>query len=528
MAVMKQIRYFWLPPLSALLFWIASPGDVGFWPLSGIAFVPLFFFVEKAASKKAPLAHYFLGGVLHGLPLAVGLLYWLVNVLVFYGGLHFSVAVMALVLLGCYLACYFVIFLVAVRSFLTVFSPFFLLFLFPTLWTGLEWVRGWAFTGFPWMDLGCYLAFQPLLIQGAEFFGQYGLTWLLVFCNTALWLFLSIRGQRRFAILFCFAGILAVYFLFSVFSLNQQRDYKEQDFRLGIVQGNIAQELKWSAGKQQKTVSKYLVLSEKLATASFRPDLLVWPETAMPFYLQKSSLTAQLISFVNLYHLPLISGAPWYEIIDRNRKEVAYYNAVFLLNPSQKEQLGGLVFKSHLVPFGEYIPFQDFFPFLAPLVESAGNFSAGTITRPLPVGTASGLTAQVGVLICFESVFSELSRKWVNAGANLLVNVTNDAWYGKTSAPWQTLAMVVLRAVETRRTVVRAANTGFSAFILPTGEVRKRTEWFTPAAVAMSIPLREEKTFFVLYGWIFAPSCLVVAFLFFFWSAGKKRNLFRP
>lgn len=512
MGLRKGGRAFWLlVPFSSVLFWLASPGDVGFWLLSCAAFVPLLFFVEKVVASKASRSLCLWGGMAHGLLLAVLMLYWIVNVLTHYGGLPVVGAGMALLLLGCYMACYSALFLVVLHFFLPLFSPLGLLFLLPSLWTGLEWVRGWAFTGFPWMDLGCYLAFEPWLLQGAAFFGHHGLTWLLVFCNVALWLLFSRRFQTdRLKIGVVSAVVVFVYVSVSCWILPQQRTVATETVRVGIVQGDVAQDMKWAAPQQQETVTTYLLASERLAATSQPPDFLVWPETAMPFYPQGNALTSQLRSFVTSRNIPLLSGAPWYEIVDREKQEIAYYNAAFLLVPDRFRPLGGVVFKSHLVPFGEYIPFQNLLPFLAPLVESAGNFTAGQISTPLQINTAHTVV-QAGVLICFESVFPELSRKWAAASANLLINMTNDAWYGRTSAPKQTLAMTVLRAVETRRAVVRSANTGFSALILPTGEINARTGLFVPAATIVDAPLREEMTSYVVFGWLFAPLSLFFA-----------------
>ena len=170
--------------------------------------------------------------------------------------------------------------------------------------------------------------------------------------------------------------------------------------------------------------------------------------------------------------------------------------------------MAGNIIKSHLVPFGEYVPLKRFLPFLAPLVEAVGDFSRGTIDQPLV-----WQEVRAGVLICFESVFPELTRSWVMAGANMLVNLTNDAWYGKSSAPQHSLAMAVFRAVETRRSLVRSANTGISAFIAPTGTIDRQSELFVPWAATSPVVLCSELTFWARYGYWFAPVCLAIGLL---------------
>ncbi len=507
--------WIWLYPFfSSILLWLAAPGEIECWPLAGVAFIPLLSFLERVSARKDSLKLLFWGGFLHGLLLMMMLLYWIVNVLSSYGGVPFIASFSALLLLCCYLACYPAVFLLLSRSFLSC-SAYVLLFVVPSLWTGLEWVKSWLFTGFPWMDLGYYLAFQPWLLQGAEFFGHYGMTWILFFCNVGLWLLIARRGGKLFM-----AGVATVvvgYLVFSWNSLEEQHDLDSPRVRPGLVQGNISQHIKWDRSNQRKTIEKYITHSEGLLNGSSPPDFLVWPETAIPFYLQTNPLSKMVVSFVRREKSPLIAGVPWFEVSATSKNRVAYYNAASLLMSSGETPLAGLVFKSHLVPFGEYVPLKGVIPFLEPLVESAGNFTAGEISSPLCFPSISGKSICAGVLICYESIFPELSRKWANAGANILVNLTNDAWYGKTCAPRHTLAMTVIRAVETRRSIVRAANTGFSAFILPTGEIRKRTGLFVSAVAEAELPLRQEKTFYVRYGWLFGPFSFFLPFLVLFW-----------
>ena len=212
----------------------------------------------------------------------------------------------------------------------------------------------------------------------------------------------------------------------------------------------------------------------------------------------------------------LLTGAPWYEIIDLETRNVDFFNSALLLQPDGL--FGGKYYKTHLVPFGEYIPFKKFMPFLAPLVEAVGDFSSGTIEQPL-----IWQETRAGILICFESVFPELSRKWVLAGANVLVNLTNDAWYGKSSAPHHSLAMSVLRAVETRRSLIRSANTGISAFVTPAGTIARQSELFVPWAAAEEVVLSGEVTIWARYGYLFAPFCLAFG-LFGGLAAGLRRR----
>jgi apolipoprotein N-acyltransferase len=160
--------------------------------------------------------------------------------------------------------------------------------------------------------------------------------------------------------------------------------------------------------------------------------------------------------------------------------------------------------KQHLVPFGEYIPFREYLPFVGPLVESMGDFTPGSTQRPLACQTAG-----IGVLICFESIFPDLSRKWTENGANMLVNITNDAWFGRSSAPWQHFSMAVFRAVETRRSLARAANTGVSGFVDPVGRISASLPLFETGYSTDDLPICSEQTFFVRYGYYFPVFCII-------------------
>ncbi len=190
-------------------------------------------------------------------------------------------------------------------------------------------------------------------------------------------------------------------------------------------------------------------------------------------------------------------------MIDLDKKKIDYFNSSLLLTPSG--EFAGSYFKSHLVPFGEYVPFKEFFPFIEPLVEAAGDFTAGDVENPLVYKNA-----KAGVLICFESIFPDIGRKWSMEGANYLVNLTNDAWYGISSAPHHSLAMSIFRAVETRKNLVRSANTGISGIINPLGQMVERSPLFEPWAVASTIKLFEGQTFFVRFGYLFGPFCFLI------------------
>ncbi len=503
---LSRSRTFFLAVLTSLLLWSSFPGGGEVWPLLLVALVPLLFVVGAVNVRRALFA-----GLCCGLVHFILLLYWIVTVLGKYGGLPWFIAVAALLLLALYMSLYFVLFAFLARYILLRFPAGVSLWLLPALWVGVDWLRAVLFTGFPWMDLGYALYIQPYCIQVADLVGHYGVTFLIVFINTALMLLLrkkqSVSEYLRLLIpALCLLGVAGLYSGYRFTEVKQAITATGASrITVGVVQGNIDQSIKWSPAEQQATVENYLAQTTSLFALK-HPSLVVWPETALPFYLPSDGHMQPLKRLVAAKDFALLVGAPWYEIIDRNKRKINFFNSALLLKPNGL--FGGKYYKSHLVPFGEYIPLKEYLPFLAPLVEAVGDFSSGTVEQPLV-----WQKAKVGVLICFESVFPEISRKWVLAGANMLVNLTNDAWYGKSSAPHHSLAMSVLRAVETRRSLIRSANTGISAFVTPLGTVIEQSELFVPWAKAENMVLRDELTIWARYGYLFAPICLVIGLI---------------
>ena len=188
-----------------------------------------------------------------------------------------------------------------------------------------------------------------------------------------------------------------------------------------------------------------------------------------------------------------------------------YYNSAYLLGPSG--EVLGKYDKVHLVPYGEYVPLRRFFPFLGKLVEAVGDFESGKQGQVLSFNTE-----KLGVLICFEAIFPELARAAVRNGAQLLVNITNDAWFGTSSAPYQHLSMAVFRSVENHRAMVRAANTGISAFIDPAGRLLDKTPLFQEAVQTHSLPLMREQTLYARHGDLFAIGCILLCIAIYLWA----------
>lgn len=497
--------------LSAALLLVAMPGSGDLWYLVFFGLVPLLF-----AIRKLPLKQVFLTALVCGLAHYFFQMYWIINVLKQYGGLHIVVATAALFFLALYMSLYLILFAAGSYRLLQSENCFNVIWGLPILWVGLDWLRSWLFTGLPWMDLGYALASVPQLIQLADITGHYGVTFIVLLINVLVYhLLVKVTepiNKRGYELKFV-AHILPVFALIAAVGFYSSMRWKStaqqlavadgESIEVGIVQGNIDQSLKWDASLQRQSVDKYLLLTKHLFDDN-SPEIIVWPETALPFYPTRSGYTDILKAAAEYYDTSIITGAPWFKVIDLDKKEIDYFNSSLLLTPSG--EFAGSYFKSHLVPFGEYVPFKQFFPFMAPLVEAAGDFTAGNVENPLTYKNA-----KAGVLICFESIFPEIARKWSIEGANYLVNLTNDAWYGKSSAPHHSLAMTIFRAVETRKNLVRSANTGISGIINPLGQMVKRSPLFEPWAAAGKIKLFESQTFFVRFGYLFGPFCFLMS-----------------
>jgi len=274
---------------------------------------------------------------------------------------------------------------------------------------------------------------------------------------------------------------------------------------IGLVQANIDQAHKWNKAYRQDTLNRYASLTEK---ASRGTDFIIWPEAATPFLFEREPVYQENVKdLVRRTNVPLLLGSPALRFHQDGHPYLL--NSAFLLN--QKGNIQGRYDKRHLVPFGEYIPLHSFLFFLDKLVTGIGDFEPGTgsttLTLPDRIHHPS---LHFGVPICFEVIFPNLVRRMVNDGVDFMVTITNDAWFGTSAAPYQHFGMVVLRAVENRVAFARAANTGISGFIAPTGRILASTPIFTEQAVTGAIPLRTGSSFYSENGDVFAWLCVII------------------
>ena len=514
-SIVKKIL---LCSFSAIL--LSLPFSFGrLWILAWFGFAPLFFSLRNKSKLQAFLLAYLCGFVLWWLTI-----YWLVHVTL--------VGTLVLILyLSLYFACFGFLF-----SYITHYTLHITQILaLPSLWALLEYLRSHLLTGFPWAFLGYSQYLNLPIIQSADITGAWGVSFAVMLGNVIIYRISGngyrVSGRRKGRV--GYAGeYLAVLFLVLVFFYGffklSRIPYPASriPLKISLIQPNIPQELKWDPANNDYIIRQYLRLTA--AAAKGAPDLVVWPEAALPVVLEEEPAYLRLVQeAMKENQSPLLFGT----VTCRGK---LYYNSALLLD--EGGEVSGRYDKLHLVPFGEYIPLREKLPFLQTIVPigeiAPGNdymvfsYPPSTIHHPPSV--------KFSVLICFEDLFPELSRQFVLRGADFLVNITNDAWYKKTSAAEQHLQASVLRSVENRRYLVRAANTGVSAFISPLGKVISRVQGEGGRDIFAAgfrqeeilLPRQQRLSFYTRHGDIFILAC----FLFFICGIipARKRPLTAP
>jgi apolipoprotein N-acyltransferase len=376
----------------------------------------------------------------------------------------------------------------------------------PLAWVTMELGRTYLFSGFPWVLLGYSQATVLPIAQLASVFGVYGVSLLVAAVSAALaYLVIDRSSMRAVPIAIALAAVasLAVWGRWRL--AHDELTRAGDPIRVGLVQGNVDQSVKWDASRASSILEDHLRLTRQAIAGGAR--LVVWPESSMPFFFEEDRAGAdQVRSLARDSGVPILFGsdqAVWR--VDQHGRRVLdkLYNAAFLVQPDGTT--GGVYRKIQLVPFGEFVPMKKALFFAAPLVEAVSDFSAGERTELLPVGTH-----RVSTAICYEIVYPYLVRDAVIGGSELLTTITNDAWFGPTSAPYQHFEQASMRAIEDGRYLVRAANTGISGIVDPYGRVIEQTRLYEQTVVLGSARFLRSSTFYVRHGDVLAYACAVV------------------
>jgi len=485
-----------------------------------VALAPLLA-VAWDCGRARTLRRAFLLGWIAGLAYFAIALYWLVGVMTQYGGLSTPVAVLVGALLMAYLALFVAlaawIVAVAVRAF----GPHALL-VAPAAWVTGELGRTYLWSGFPWALLGYSQVTVLPIAQTASLVGVYGLSMLLAFTSGTL-TYALVAPRRRFVPLASVFALIAVLAVWGSWRIRDQALTRAgTPIRVGVVQGDISQDEKWAGALQDAIMKRYIDLSRAALAENAR--FVLWPESSLPFYfeldpagvapirrLAREGHAAFLVGSDQVEQVRFVPGQPPPQ--ERER----YYNAAFLVLP---DGLTGAVYrKMHLVPFGEYVPLKKLLFFVAPLVEAVSDFSPGDKPATLPVAGHVASTA-----ICYEVVYPQLIAGFVDRGSELLTTITNDAWFGTSSAAYQHWDQAAMRSIEQDRYLARAANTNISEFVDLYGRVLGETALFEPAVQVREVRFLTERTVYGHIGDSVAYAGLVMAIVLI---AGSRKRLHR-
>jgi apolipoprotein N-acyltransferase len=437
-------------------------------------------------------------GFATGLVYFVGTVYWTSSVMRQFGDIAMPVAAVLMVLLAAYLALYPAIFALIVHR-LGLRFGLSALWLAPAAWATTELGRGYLFTGFPWVLLGYSQVTTLPVAQVASVTGVYGLSFLVVLVSVALVMVALAKGPARWQ-----GPAAAALVLLAVIGWGSYRLGANELLRQGtpltvaLLQGNVAQEQKWDPALAPEITQRYIRMTREAATRGAR--LVIWPESSLPYYFEQSQEvgdTLRQLAFATRTYI--LFGGDQVEPGSPPR----YFNSAFLMTPFGV--VGGIYRKVHLVPFGEYVPLKNLLFFAGPLVEGVGGFSPGEQVVPLPVDGHPVTTA-----ICYEVVYPNLARDAVRLGSELLTTITNDAWYGRSSAPWQHFAQASMRAIEQGRYLARSANTGVSGIVDPYGRVVTRSQLFETVALVGDVRLLTGRTVYGQIGDAFVSACAVL------------------
>jgi apolipoprotein N-acyltransferase len=477
-----------------------------------VAFVPLLYAIQGKNGKQA-----FALGCICGLAHSATCLFWIYYAVYHYGGFSTVIAFLVYLLLCCIMAVYPAVFALIARRWERM--PALYVFGLPFAWVLLEWIRAFMISGFPWANLGYTQTPLNRLIQVSDITGVYGLSWLVVFGNTVIAGF--IRNFFRRAGLAVLAACIVCALLYGFWRYENIRVLQDRAPMLNaaVIQGNIAQNEKWDPAFEAETINRYAHLSTECVKRTPVPDILVWPESAMPFfYGLDEKLTPRVDSIVRQISKPLLFGSIGVVRVEGRGRLV---NRAYLVD--ENAVLRGAYSKQHLVPFGEYVPYSNILFFIPRhIAAGAMDFAPGRDPGPLIFGDL-----RLGVLICYEAIFPQISRETVRMGAQMLMNVTNDAWYGDTGGPYQHLEIASWRAIEFRVPLVRAANTGISAIFDATGRECGRIALNTSGFLTCSVRPMSYLSFYAKYGDLFAWLCVFATFCAFVYEIVYLRILRR-
>jgi apolipoprotein N-acyltransferase len=476
-----------------------------------LALIPLLAALRRATPRQGAWRGFLQGGVFYLL-----LLSWIPGVVSGYGGMGPPASWMVGLLLAATLAAFHALF-GAVQAWLFCRLGTSALMVAPAGWVVLaEWARTWPLGGFPWGFLGYSQHGSTRVLALAPWLGVHGLSFMLVGFAA---LVVAIFSSRLLSLAWrvpALSALVALPFLILGIPAGVPAPEEGGDDPLQVVavQGNVPQEDKWQQARHSEIMERHLAMTRKALEGGAR--LVVWPESSTVEQIARSpELQHRLRGLLGPHQARALVGSVY------SLPAGGYTNAAFLVDPV--DGLAERYDKMHLVPFGETVPLRDLLFFIEPMVEAVGDFQPGRVPgvlgRDLDLRNGQVTSGQgrqgtpFGVAICYEVIYAHMVAEQVRQGATFLTTITNDAWFGRTAAPAQHFAMAVVRAAETRRWLLRAANTGISGLVAPDGRVVAASELFTTAMIQGSITPRHDLTFFVRHPHALVMGCVMILLL---------------
>jgi apolipoprotein N-acyltransferase len=429
-------------------------------------------------------------GLLAGAVYFVGTIYWTSDVLADFGQVPVPVAIGGMLLLALYLAL-FPALTALITSRLIMRAGAGALFFAPAAWVATEFFRGYLFGGFPWVPLGNSQVTVLPVAQIASLFGVYGVSAIVALVNASIAYALLVDGRSRIKALAVTAAILIAAGGWGTWRIAGGRLTREGTaLKVGLVQANIAQDDKWKSSEARRIFTTHIAMTRDLVRRG--AEFVIWPESSTPFTFEGDTEGEPVMrALAREVKVPILFGSDQ-EVV----KPEGHYNSAFLLGPDG--QTRAVYRKIHLVPFGEYVPFSGWLSSFPPLVQTLAGFAPftpGTSVVLLPIGDKVVSTA-----ICYEVVYPSLIRQAVAGGSQLLTTITNDGWYGRSSAPFQHFEMASMRAIEQGRYLARSANTGISGVVDPYGRIVRQSAIFEQAGLVEEVRLLTSRTVYSAIG----------------------------
>jgi apolipoprotein N-acyltransferase len=451
----------------------------------------------------------FLPGFVAGLGYFGGTVYWTGTVVTQFGGLPTAFGVVVAALLVAYLSLFPGLFTLCLGWLGAAYGRRAIL-LAPAIWVTTELARTYFWSGFPWLLLGYSQTTVLPIAQFASVVGVFGMSALVALVSTALAYLVISRSAAAIVTVGVTAAVLVGLTLWGSRRLeNNGLVGQGRELRVALIQGNIPQDQKWDERQADNIRNTYLTMTREAAGKGAK--LVIWPESSTPFpFMDDKAGGEKIRALVRETGIELLLGS---DQVDSATK--SYYNAAFLVR--KDGTVAGVYQKMHLVPFGEFVPLQQLLFFVGPLVEQVGGFTAGREMVTLP--TSEG---PISTAICYEIVFPRLVGESVTRGSQLLTTITNDAWYGHSSAPYQHFLQASMRAIEQGRYLARAANTGITGFIDPYGRVMQQTEIFERAILVADVRMLDARTIYGRIGDLVAYICAALTLVSLLFAGGIR------